>query len=168
MISVIQISCITIVIITILVVAILEYFKRCNCTVKPRNAGSENEVRKRWRPNTVNVSSGVGWTCGSYICYCCWHGNEKELFSITKKRLHKFTKECKAIDEEKCMICLDDIADSSKRLILSCDHVFHNTCIVTWFKQTQKCPLCWQEVKVDTIFENKKTEVDCSVVFLDD
>lgn len=41
-----------------------------------------------------------------------------------------------------CSICLNDIKFKDKRT-LSCEHVFHNDCIKTWFMiKKNECPIC--------------------------
>ena len=46
-----------------------------------------------------------------------------------------------------CTICLDEFEDGDKLVELKeCHHVFHKSCINTWFTQKQTCPNCQNEV----------------------
>lgn len=49
-----------------------------------------------------------------------------------------------------CTICLEDLAESEgqKRSIITmpCDHLFHDSCILTWLERNRGCPLCRREV----------------------
>lgn len=50
-------------------------------------------------------------------------------------------------DEEKeyydsCTICLDDFDNNEKLLKLKCNHIYHEKCIKTWFKNKSNCPNC--------------------------
>ena len=40
-----------------------------------------------------------------------------------------------------CSICYDLINNNDK-LILKCNHSFHNNCIEKWFAKSHHCPLC--------------------------
>ena len=39
-----------------------------------------------------------------------------------------------------CSICLDML--TTDKLWLTCNHVFHNTCITRWKNQSDTCPVC--------------------------
>lgn len=41
---------------------------------------------------------------------------------------------------ENCSICLNMISDNKKRL--HCNHSFHSNCILQWFQQDNRCPIC--------------------------
>ena len=44
-----------------------------------------------------------------------------------------------------CMICLENITETSESYTLSCDHTFHTKCIMDWFRSRSSsgnCPLC--------------------------
>lgn len=47
---------------------------------------------------------------------------------------------------ENCSICLDDIEPGAYGTQLTCKHIFHNECIMGWYKQHQTCPLCRKEI----------------------
>jgi len=43
---------------------------------------------------------------------------------------------------DKCSICIDDIKRLQLYRKLDCSHVFHKTCIDSWFERKLSCPLC--------------------------
>ena len=47
-------------------------------------------------------------------------------------------------DTETCTICLEKFADSDKSCytIPQCNHTFHTSCLMQWFRQEMRCPLC--------------------------
>jgi hypothetical protein len=45
-------------------------------------------------------------------------------------------------DNKNCSICLDDFKDEDEVYQLDCSHVFHKSCFDEWFKRSNKCPLC--------------------------
>lgn len=47
-----------------------------------------------------------------------------------------------------CAICLAPLSENIKHL--SCNHVFHDTCLKPWFTQHTTCPLCRKDVRVIT------------------
>ena len=49
---------------------------------------------------------------------------------------------------EKCPICMDKI---KKKITTSCNHSFCKTCIKTWCKQNNNCPLCRKNLQNEII-----------------
>jgi hypothetical protein len=47
--------------------------------------------------------------------------------------------------QNECAICLDEV-NMNDIYILSCNHVYHEQCILKWFETSKKtqCPLCLQ------------------------
>ena len=45
--------------------------------------------------------------------------------------------------QEICCVC-QDIVDNGEQVyeLPECNHMFHNTCIMEWFKKSYNCPLC--------------------------
>lgn len=39
-----------------------------------------------------------------------------------------------------CIICREDMVSNSKKL--PCGHIFHTTCLRSWFQRQQTCPTC--------------------------
>ncbi len=49
---------------------------------------------------------------------------------------------------ENCSICLDAIAvESPVRVLQPCHHIFHKTCIDTWFQRNVRCPNCNHDIR---------------------
>ena len=45
--------------------------------------------------------------------------------------------------ENECSICMEKI-EYNKIEKLSCNHLFHNKCILEWYKTNLSCPMCRQ------------------------
>lgn len=43
---------------------------------------------------------------------------------------------------DECSICLMQFAPADNVVKLSCNHLFHRTCVTTWFMQKYTCPVC--------------------------
>lgn len=79
------------------------------------------------------------------------HPDPKDIDRKTKRKLRKISKRKrsesedepvhKKIKECRCPICLEDI-DTKKNITLSCDCVFHYTCIKKWLSCKKICPTC--------------------------
>ncbi|KAL3529734.1 hypothetical protein ACH5RR_009056 [Cinchona calisaya] len=41
-----------------------------------------------------------------------------------------------------CLICLENLVTGLQAIQLPCSHIFHEDCIMRWFKQNHMCPLC--------------------------
>nr|KJB21639.1 hypothetical protein B456_004G005700 [Gossypium raimondii] len=52
-------------------------------------------------------------------------------------------------DEEKCMICLEEVEVGFEASQMPCSHVFHDDCIKKWLQQSYYCPICRFEMPVD-------------------
>ena len=48
--------------------------------------------------------------------------------------------EMETIDSLVCSICLDE--ENKVDVKLKCNHMFHESCITSWFKQNTICPIC--------------------------
>ena len=51
-------------------------------------------------------------------------------------------------EQKKCSICLEDYNVGDKIIYLPCFHYYHAKCIETWVKNSDKCPLCNEEIKI--------------------
>lgn len=49
-------------------------------------------------------------------------------------------------EEEVCSICLDFFQQNQRLLELPCEHKYHESCIVPWLENNDKCPLCRDNV----------------------
>jgi hypothetical protein len=55
------------------------------------------------------------------------------------------TKPCsgKSMDEDGCLICLEDFTDDNPRILLACAHGFHLGCMLEWQERGKtECPVC--------------------------
>ena len=50
-------------------------------------------------------------------------------------------------DKKKCTICLENYINGDDSIALPCIHIFHATCIKTWLKNQNTCPICKYEIK---------------------
>lgn len=59
-----------------------------------------------------------------------------------------------------CSICHDDITDAPESLAASvlfpCSHMFHRECILHWFHQQQRCPMC--STNIDELVERAEKQ----------
>lgn len=73
------------------------------------------------------------------------------LGGLTPDQIHELPEmsaaEARLSDESECSICLNDICqDDTVRLLSSCGHSFHRSCIDLWLLRRADCPLCKQSV----------------------
>ena len=78
-------------------------------------------------------------------------------FSILQKQLAlepSDSDSCYAADEEGiyCTICLIAFRSNDEVCELKCNkkHIFHTTCITDWLKKRLSCPLCRQNVDIES------------------
>nr|6A3Z_A Chain A, E3 ubiquitin-protein ligase synoviolin [Homo sapiens] len=43
-----------------------------------------------------------------------------------------------------CIICREEMVTGAKRL--PCNHIFHTSCLRSWFQRQQTCPTCRMDV----------------------
>lgn len=49
-----------------------------------------------------------------------------------------------------CAVCLNDMTPTHDVRVLSCNHVFHDECILTWILRNHgNCPLCKQNIRAE-------------------
>ncbi len=51
-------------------------------------------------------------------------------------------------EQKKCSICLENFEVGAKIIYLPCFHYYHANCIETWVKNSDKCPLCNNKIKI--------------------
>jgi hypothetical protein len=50
--------------------------------------------------------------------------------------------------DDNCAICQDELVrDQELRTIQHCSHIFHKTCIDTWFQRNVRCPTCRFDIR---------------------
>ena len=81
-------------------------------------------------------------------------GNLKKYSQENKNKSldeNELTKELiQNLNEEKCLICLENYFIKEKISYLPCLYFFHSNCIKKWIALKNKCPLCNNYI----IFEN--------------
>ncbi len=119
------------------------------------NVGRRRKVIRK--PNIILKKKRV-IKCGS----CGETGHNKKTCGVLKKKIRGNWSFIKSIDKipsqaeeiaklekevpepDPCSICFEDCC--GKTCILECEHEFHTTCIFTWFKKNNNCPICRAEV----------------------
>ena len=57
---------------------------------------------------------------------------------------------------DNCIICLENYKINDKTTYLPCFHIFHENCLIEWFRRKNNCPLCKKDYnfKNDNLNEN--------------
>lgn len=50
-----------------------------------------------------------------------------------------------------CVICCDNFKSGDCVKLLNCKHEYHDMCIDPWLEKEKHCPVCKQEVNLDTL-----------------
>ena len=76
-----------------------------------------------------------------------------ESNGVDKKILNNLTKtiidDKIKLNQDRCVICLDDYKNGDEVIKIPCLHVFHYKCILEWFNNKNFCPICKFELKED-------------------
>jgi hypothetical protein len=59
-------------------------------------------------------------------------------------------------DKKNCIICMEDFMNGDEVIYLPCLHVFHNTCILEWFKRHDDCPVCKFKLTYENLNQNNQ------------
>jgi hypothetical protein len=63
--------------------------------------------------------------------------SSEELSKLSSHKYSGFT------NQDKCCICMSDIEEGDDVInLIKCSHEYHATCIVSWLKISDKCPIC--------------------------
>ncbi|KAL1963421.1 hypothetical protein VTN77DRAFT_8322 [Rasamsonia byssochlamydoides] len=62
-------------------------------------------------------------------------------------------------DYKKCGVCFKGV-DNCQKLYLSCDHTFHDECLVKSMREHIRCPTCWREILGAWCYEPTKRGAD--------
>lgn len=55
-------------------------------------------------------------------------------------------------DNISCAVCQDSIVQNEiVRRLNACQHVFHESCLTTWFQRRATCPLCRNDIRSDVV-----------------
>jgi|TARA_Y100000992_G_scaffold172588_1_gene116270 hypothetical protein len=73
--------------------------------------------------------------------------NMKEILGISKLEKSMGERKQEKKNYEMCIICMEEICDFvNNKITLPCNHNYHATCGLRWFKDNNSCPTCRQEV----------------------
>lgn len=73
---------------------------------------------------------------------------EDALPNLQTPKTHFYAGQTTAENDFSCAVCLADMAAKQTVRVLSCNHVFHDECIVTWILQNHgNCPLCKRDFR---------------------
>ncbi|CAD6993893.1 unnamed protein product [Ceratitis capitata] len=67
---------------------------------------------------------------------------KKSFLNLWKDKTRKPERNLDASDDM-CAICQDSYVSP---VVLECGHIFCNSCVTTWFKREQTCPMCRAKV----------------------
>ncbi len=86
--------------------------------------------------------------------------NQCKWFTNNEKRCTNFVLMdgyCSRHLKQKCSICWDNVpsTNSGHHKRLRCGHSFHMKCILTWFIQSDCCPVCRKENQNDLLINFK-------------
>ena len=70
-------------------------------------------------------------------------------FNMEKKYCKKDEKDPSKVEYPACSICLMDINEGQKTILLPCGHMFHDECVTKWLNLHNTCPLCRFELPTD-------------------
>ncbi|KAI9110991.1 hypothetical protein K1719_018111 [Acacia pycnantha] len=69
--------------------------------------------------------------------------SKEAIASLKKFKVHG------GVKVEPCTICLENFDHDDDLLIMPCEHIFHNSCIVRWLETCHRCPLCRFQMAVE-------------------
>ena len=98
-----------------------------------------NEIRMNHSPPNYHIDTSIQ------------NQNQKRTISNLRKIFGEinFTKNILDKNEQKkCSICLEDFKIGTKIIYLPCFHFYHSKCIEQWIKNSNKCPLCKNEIVI--------------------
>jgi len=66
------------------------------------------------------------------------------------KNIHDYTDYIceKTLEDYDCCICLNGIEKGQTIKLLKCNHIYHKSCIESWFKKKKACPYCNIKIKI--------------------
>ncbi|KAM7276098.1 hypothetical protein ACFE04_017964 [Oxalis oulophora] len=52
-------------------------------------------------------------------------------------------------DDQLCSVCVEGFEKTEDAKMVACGHIYHKDCIVTWFSNSDSCPLCRCKISAD-------------------
>lgn len=89
------------------------------------------------KPNYIRSSS-------TNLVFILWSFGFILLFISHLSRYPDATPEELASMDNVCIICREDMNTACKKL--PCNHIFHTSCLRSWFQRQQTCPTCRMDV----------------------
>ena len=84
--------------------------------------------------------------------------NQLKMFPVWVKRPPLLTVQSDTEETQMCAICMDSLKVGDSILGLpGCSHMYHDHCIMRWFKQSCLCPLCKQDVRDGLLLRPKRS-----------
>lgn len=111
--------------------------------------GSERRARRHVRARPLqDVAEGNSLLDvhpnDEFHCYGSHMSAQEQQFKAMK--IPSFTTKPftgKSMDEDGCLICLEDFTDDNPRILLACGHGFHLGCMLEWQERGKtECPVC--------------------------
>jgi len=71
---------------------------------------------------------------------------KKHLKHILVKEKGKAFEDQDQLFQETCSICLCEFVEGQQATILSCCHLYHDSCLNPWLERNHRCPLCQKDL----------------------
>ena len=66
-----------------------------------------------------------------------------------------------------CSICRNDFEENEiVRKLNNCNHIFHMSCIDTWFETNIRCPICRNDLRENNNFQDAQENISTSTGFV--
>ncbi|CAN1138358.1 E3 ubiquitin-protein ligase RING1-like [Linum perenne] len=96
--------------------------------------GRRNQPRRYYREEDVELMAAVAASEEEY---------EIRTIGASDSAIEKLERLESFEGEDCCTICLEEMIGAGQRVIrLECKHVFHESCLVPWIRNSNCCPLC--------------------------
>jgi hypothetical protein len=53
------------------------------------------------------------------------------------------------VNQDSCVICLDDYNNNDTLILLKCNHYFHEICGKDWLRVKRECPICREKIELE-------------------
>ena len=109
------------------------------------SGGARRASQLRSRPlQEVGENSALLHSSSGDCCHTSkMSPQEKQFKSMQKPSFTTKESQLKSVDDESCLICLEDFTDDNPKTHLACGHGFHLGCMLEWQERGRNyCPLC--------------------------
>lgn len=84
--------------------------------------------------------------CVMFCCYLCrlrrQRAEEVGYTRMAYKAKKSYGTNLTDANAERCPVCLEDFLHRDEIATCKCKHAFHFSCLTTWLKEQQNCPVC--------------------------